>query len=182
MIRRILVLLVLAWAGGLAVFLLTLPAPLGAVHTDAIVVLTGGPGRIDRGLALLRDRAAGRMLISGVAPEVRPIELAVEYRQVPALFRCCIDLGHEAIDTRSNAQETAAWVRRHRYRSVRLVTSDWHLARARLELEHALADSSGRAVTVRGDGVRSSPRYGVLLAEYNKLLLRHAALLLGVGA
>lgn len=183
MIRRVLALAVLLWIGGFALFLLTLPAPLEAGRTDAIVVLTGGPGRIDRGLALLRDHAAKRMLISGVAPEVRPIELAVEYRSSPALFRCCIDLGHEAIDTRSNARETVAWVRRHRYRTVRLVTSDWHLARARLELEHALDEDGGGGdpVTVRGDGVPSSPRYGVLLAEYNKLLLRRAALLLGVA-
>src|SRR3546814_10350716 len=55
---------------------------------------------------------------------VRPIELAVEYKTRPAVFECCIDLGHEAVDTRSNAEETAAWVRDHRYRSVRLVTSD----------------------------------------------------------
>lgn len=182
MIRRLIGLLAILWVGGFGVFLLTLPAPLEPVHTDAIVVLTGGPGRIDRGLALLRDHVAGRMLISGVAPAVRPIELAVEYRQAPALFRCCIDLGHEAVDTRSNALETAAWVRRHGYRTVRLVTSDWHLARARLELEHALADGKGRAVAVRGDGVPSSPRYGILLAEYNKLLLRRMALLLGVAA
>lgn len=182
MIRRLLGLSALLWVAGFGLFLLTLPAPLDSAHTDAIVVLTGGPGRIDRGLALLRDHAAERMLISGVAPEVRPIELAVEYRQAPALFRCCIDLGHEAIDTRSNARETAAWVRRHGYRTVRLVTSDWHLARARLELEHALDDDGGAVVTVRGDGVPSSPRYGILIAEYNKLLLRRVALLAGIGA
>lgn len=181
MIRRVLGLAALLWIGGFALFLLTLPAPLEAVHTDAIVVLTGGPGRIDRGLALLRDHAAERMLISGVAPEVRPIELAVEYRSSPALFRCCVDLGHEAIDTMSNARETVAWVRRHGYRTLRLVTSDWHLARARLELEHALSDDGGNSVTVRGDGVPSSPRYGLLLAEYNKLLLRRAAILVGIA-
>lgn len=193
MIRRILGVVALLWVGGFALFLLRLPAPLDGRHTDAIVVLTGGPGRIDRGIDLLRAHAAGRMLISGVAPQVRPIELAVEYRSAPALFKCCIDLGHEAVDTRSNADETARWVRAHHYRTVRLVTSDWHLARARLELVHALADDdpgdddddgneSDGAVTVLGDGVPSSPRYGTLIVEYNKLLLRQAALLVGIGA
>lgn len=182
MIRRVAGIVALLWVGGFGLFLLTLPKPLDEMHTDAIVVLTGGPGRIDRGLALLRLHAAERMLISGVAPQVRPIELAVEYRSAPALFRCCIDLGHEAVDTRSNARETAAWVRRHRYRTVRLVTSDWHLARARLELVHALADDDAAAVAVLGDGVPGSPRYGTLIAEYNKLILRRAALLAGIGA
>lgn len=177
MIARILAVIALLWALGFAVFLLSMPRPLEGGRTDAIVVPTGGAGRIDRGLTLLKGHAAARMLVTGVAPEVRPIDLALEYRTTPALFACCVDLGREAVDTRSNADETAAWVRRHHYRSVRLVTSDWHLARARLELTHVLGDG----VTVLGDGVPSSPRIGLLVAEYNKLLLRRAALLLGIG-
>lgn len=168
----------LLWALGFALFLLAKPKPLDNRRTDAIVVPTGGAGRIDRGIALLKLRAAKRMLVSGVAPEVRPIDLALQYRESPALFDCCIDLGREAVDTRSNAEETAAWVRAHRYRSVRLVTSDWHLARARLELTASL----GKDVKVLGDGVPGSPRYGLLVAEYNKLLLRRVALWLGSGA
>lgn len=183
MIRRAIGLVALLWVSGFGLFLLTLPAPLDGRHTDAIVVLTGGSARIERGLRLLQDRAADRMLISGVAPQVLPKELAAEYRVPRALFRCCIDLGHEAVDTRSNAHETAAWVRQHKYRTVRLVTSDWHLARARLELSHALGEdaSANGPVTVFGDGVPSSPRYGTLLSEYNKLLVRRAALLVGIG-
>ncbi len=174
---RILSLGALLWAAGFGVFLLAIPGPLDHRKTDAIVVPTGGAGRIDRGIALLKEQAAKRMLVTGVAPEVRPIDLAREYQEKPALFACCIDLGREAVDTRSNAAETADWVRRHHYKSVRLVTSDWHLARARLELTHAL----GSDVAVLGDGVKSSPRYGILVAEYNKLLLRRVALWLGIG-
>src|SRR3546814_8905627 len=93
--------------------MVALPAPLDPTRTtDAIVVPTGGAGRIDRGIALIERHAARRMLVSGVAPTVRPIELAVEYKTRPAVFECCIDLGHEAVDTRSNAEETAAWVER----------------------------------------------------------------------
>ncbi|MCM8731180.1 YdcF family protein [Hephaestia sp. GCM10023244] len=179
MIVRALGLVVLVWTLGFAVFMLTLPAPLDPARaTDAIVVPTGGAGRIDRGIALIEHRAAKRMLVSGVAPTVRPIELAVEYKTRPALFECCIDLGHEAVDTRSNAEETAAWVRNHGYRSVRLVTSDWHMARARMELRHALdAD-----VDLMSDGVpQKEPGLSLLLAEYNKLILRRIALWTGVG-
>lgn len=173
MIIRLLALLALLWGGGFAIFLATMPAPVAGPNTDAIVVLTGSSGRITRGLELLEAHAAKRMLISGVAPQVRPGELAHEYKVSPKLFACCIDLGHEAVDTRSNAEETADWVREHGYRSVRLVTSDWHLARARLELVSALDGDA----SVIGDGVPSSPRYAVLIAEYNKLILRRAALL-----
>jgi len=133
---------VLAWALGFAAFMLLLPQPLDGTTTDAIVVPTGGPGRIDRGLALLRDHQAKRMLVTGVAPGVRPIDLALEYRTSPRLFDCCIDLGADAVDTRSNAEETAQWVETHDYRTVRLVTSDWHLPRARMELSAVLGPRS----------------------------------------
>lgn len=177
MIRRLVGLVGLAWVAGFGVFMLTLAGPLDARRTDAIVVLTGGKGRIARGVELLEAGAARRMLVSGVAPGVRPRDLARENPMPPRLLKCCIDLGDEAVDTRSNAQETADWVRRHHYRSVRLVTSDWHMARARMELASAL----GPEVELAGDGVASSPRPGLLIAEYHKLLLRRLALWLGTG-
>lgn len=178
MIRRLIVLLVLAWVLGFGLFMLLLPKPADDRHTDAIVVMTGGSGRIDRGLDLLERHAAQRLLVSGVAPEVRAHELAEKYHRPASLFACCVDLGHQAIDTRSNADETANWVRAHHYRTVRLVTSDWHLARARLELVAEL----GNDAEVIGDGVPSNPRPVLLVAEYNKLLIRWIALKLGIGA
>lgn len=177
MIRRVLGIAAIAWLLGFAWFMAFLPGPLDKRRTDAIVVPTGGPGRIDRGIALMRAGAARRMLVTGVASGVRPVDLATEYRTSPALFACCIDLGREAVDTRSNAEETRDWVRRHGYTSVRLVTADWHLRRARLELTHAL----GPAIRVEGDGVPGAPRFLLLLAEYNKYLVRRAALWLGIG-
>ena len=142
-----------------------------------MVVPTGGPGRIDRGLQLLRDHQAKRMLVTGVAPGVRPSDLAREYRTSPRLFACCIDLGAEAVDTRSNAEETAGWVKAHSYRTVRLVSSDWHVPRAKMELAAAV----GRGVIVMGDGVPGAPRLGTLVNEYNKLILRRVALWVGIG-
>ena len=178
MIVRLMGLVALAWSLGFAVFMLLLPRPLEGNTTDAIVVPTGGPGRIDRGIALLQARQARRMLVTGVAPGVRPIDLAREYRTPQSLFACCIDLGADAVDTRSNAEETAAWVQTHGYRTVRLVTSDWHVPRARMELSAAM----GPGVLVLGDGVPSTPRLGTLVNEYNKLILRRVALWIGVGA
>ena len=175
MIWRIALLLFVAWALGFAFFLMSLGKPLDARKTDAIVVLTGGSGRIDRGLAVLSKGDAKRMLVSGVDPDVRPVELAVQFRIDRRLMACCIDLGWQAVDTRSNADETAKWVQRHGYKSVRLVTTDWHMPRARMELANAV----GGDVEVIGDGVRSganSPGWGVLFREYHKYLVRRIAL------
>lgn len=177
-VRRALAVFVLAYLFGFVAYMLLLSRPLEGMTTDAIVVLTGAPGRIDRGIELLEQHQAKRLLISGVAPGVRPVELAQQYRVPLALFACCVDLGHEAVDTTSNAQETARWVDRHGYRSVRLVTSDWHMARARMELDAAL----DRGVTVVADGVPGEAPLGLLVVEYNKLLLRRIALWTGIGA
>ena len=178
MIVRLLSAAVIAWVLGFAAFTLALPGPLEGATTDAIVVPTGGAGRIERGLELLRRHQAKRMLVTGVGSGVRPEDLAGRSGASPALLRCCVDLGGEAVDTRSNAEETAQWLRGHRYRTVRLVTSDWHLPRARMELAAA---TGGRAV-ILADGVAAdNPRLGTLVNEYNKLLLRRVALWLGVG-
>jgi len=177
-IVRLFGVLVLVWALGFAAFMLLLPPPLEGWTTDAIVVPTGGAGRIDRGLALIQAHQARRMLVTGVAPGVRPIDLALEYRTAPSVFACCVDLGADAVDTRSNAEETARWVATHDYRTVRLVSSDWHVPRARMELAAVL----GPHVQIMGDGVPGTPRLGTLVNEYNKLILRRIALWIGFGA
>ena len=180
MIWRTCLLLLLAWALGFGIFLLSLGKPLDNRKTDGIVVLTGGPGRIDRGLSVLRAGDAKRMLVSGVDPDVRPVELATQFKIDRQWMSCCIDLGWQAVDTRSNAEETAKWVQQHAFRSVRLVTTDWHMPRAKMELGNAL----GGDVEILGDGVRSganSPGWNVLLREYHKFLVRRIALWLGAG-
>lgn len=176
MIWRFAILLLIAWALGFAAFMLSLGKPLEGRRTDAIVVLTGASGRIDRGLAVLRAGDAKRMLVSGVDPDVRPGEFAAQYKIDRKLFANSIDLGWQAVDTRSNADETSKWVARHKYKSVRLVTSDWHMPRARLELSHQLP-----GVEVVGDGVPSQPGFAMLFREYHKYLVRRVALLVGAG-
>ena len=114
------------------------------------------------------------MLISGVDRRVRPHELAHAYHVPDALF-ARIDLGHESVDTHSNADETAQWVAAHHYRSIRLVTTDWHMRRARLELSRAL----GRGIAILPDAVPSEPGLEPLVREYNKYLLRRIASLTG---
>ncbi len=166
MIRRLLAVLVVVWAIGFLWFAIALPQPAGAQRTDAIVVPTGSGGRIPHGIALLRDGQAERLLVTGVATEVRPAEFAAEYDVPQPVMECCIELGFAALDTRGNAREAAGWIRAHGIESVRLVTSDWHMRRAALELDGELP----AGVTVLRDAVRSEPSLWALFLEYHKLL------------
>jgi uncharacterized SAM-binding protein YcdF (DUF218 family) len=173
MIRRLLSALILVWALGFAWFAIDLPRPAGAQKTDGIVVLTGGPGRIQRGLDILNTGHAQRMLVSGVDRRVRPADLVATFHVSPGLL-ARVDLGRSAVDTRSNALETRRWIADHHYHSIRLVTTDWHMRRARFELRQVM-----KGIVVVPDAVTSEPELIGLLREYHKYLLRRGAALVG---
>jgi len=160
-----------------AIFAVTLgrPAPPG-LTTEAIVVLTGGSGRIEEGIARLAQRRAQRMLIAGADPSVTKQDLARRLGGKRALLDCCVDLGSESVDTRSNADEAKRWLDAHGYRSVLLVTSDWHMRRARYEF----AGQLGNRYEISTDAVRTEPNLMTLFLEYNKYLLRRMAVWLDV--
>lgn len=169
-IRRLLALIVIAWALGFVSFASALPQPAPAGRTDAIVVPTGGGGRIQRGLDLLQAGAADKMLVSGVDMNVTPAEFAAEYDVPDAQMECCVTLGFAALDTRGNARETAKWMEQNRFSSMRLVTSDWHMRRVALELANQLP----AGVVVLRDGVRTEPSLWTLFIEYHKLIFAWA--------
>lgn len=166
MIARLAGFVALFYILGFLYFAVTLPAPIGNAKTDAVLVPTGGAGRIARGLEVLREGNARRMFVSGVDSEVRPEEFAREFGVSAAELRCCITLGYLAVDTRSNAGEAAQWMVTNDVRTVRLVTTDWHMRRAAAELRHSIPDT----VVVTEDGVSSDPALSQLFLEYNKLL------------
>lgn len=176
MIKRFIAFIILIYAIGFAWFALALPQPADDPRADAVVVLTGGANRIDRALSLLEDKKVEKMLISGVDRDVKPKELAAEYNRPAEIFECCIDLGFRSVDTRSNALETARWVARHDVNSLLLVTHDWHMRRARLELDNAL-DSN---IVIINDAVKTSPSLNILFKEYNKYILRQIVAWIGI--
>lgn len=166
MIRRTLSLVLVVWVFGFLWFAIAMPQPVDGVVTDAVVVPTGSGGRIPRGLALLREGAAEKMLVTGVDQDVRPGEFAAEYRVPAALMECCVTLGFSALDTRGNARETVRWVAENRIGSIRLVTADWHMRRAARELERALPPD----ITLMRDAVHTEPSLWTLFLEYHKLI------------
>ena len=164
--RRLLAIPLVAWALGFIWFTVALPQPLALSETDAIVVPTGSGGRIQRGLEMLQTGAAEQMLVTGVDAAVQPDEFVAEFEVPQRVMDCCVTLGFSALDTRGNARETAQWLDERDYNSLRLVTADWHMRRAALELQDQLPDT----VTVIHDAVRSEPSFSTLFVEYHKFL------------
>lgn len=173
-----------SWLVGFFIFMDRVPKEqLQAVHvTDGIVVLTGGTGRLNAGFELLADKKAIKLLISGVYRGVELQELLALSQQAPEELECCIDIGHQADNTRGNAQEAAEWIEKTGYKSIYLVTANYHMPRSFLEFSYALPDVEIYPYPVFPAHVkidewwRWSGTTGLLLSEYNKYLmvwLRH---------
>ena len=173
MIFRGLSLLLLAYLIGFVLFGVSLgrPAPPSTAKVEAAIVITGGPGRLEHGMAALKAGKATRLLVAGADPAVTKPDLVRLLGGERPLVACCVDLGSESVDTRSNAEEAQRWLQRRKYRSLRLITSDWHMRRARYEFGKVL----GKDYRLVPDAVRTEPSFLTLFGEYNKYVLRRLA-------
>jgi uncharacterized SAM-binding protein YcdF (DUF218 family) len=108
--------------------------------TDAVVVLTGGSGRLGVGLSLLAQKRAKKLFVSGVYQGVDVAELLRISRQSPRELDCCVVLGYSADDTAGNARETAEWMAQEGYASLRLVTANYHMRRSLLEFRRVMPE------------------------------------------
>jgi uncharacterized SAM-binding protein YcdF (DUF218 family) len=136
----------LIWSSGLLAFASRVdrstPAPDPPV-ADGVVALTGGSAeRITAALQLLEAGKGKRLLISGVSRQVTRGELQTIMGADKPIFDCCVDLGFTAANTVGNGRETADWARANGYRTLILVTADYHMPRARLELKSAMPEAT----------------------------------------
>ena len=143
---------------------------------DGIVALTGGASRISDAMELLAHNHGKRLLISGVNPATKPSELIRLTPEYEKLFTCCIDLGHQALNTTGNAAEIAQWSRALKFRSLIVVTSAWHMPRALVELRREMPDTELIPFSVVTERMRDSPWWTsaqtarLLMLEYVKYL------------
>ena len=169
----------LAWVAGFIWFAQTMPgdAPTDVTPTDAIVVLTGGSERLGEGLKLLLQNRAAHLFVSGVHPGVTIEELLRVYHVDPAQAPGDIAIGYRAGNTEGNAEETAAWMAAHGFRSLRLVTANYHMRRSLLEFSAALPGIQIVPHPVFPEPVypsrwwRSFQAISVVGGEYNKYLV-----------
>src|SRR5579859_5307721 len=145
-------------------------------NADGIVVLTGGSSRVSDAMELLADGYGKRLLISGVHPASGASDISRSLSDNQSLLSCCVDLDRSAINTRSNAAETRRWARERGFKSLIVVTSNYHMPRAIVELSHAMPDMILIPFAVVGDKWRDEPWWTngatvrLLLSEYVKYL------------
>lgn len=174
----IIAVLCLAWAAGFIAFVTALPRqPLAAPAAEGIVVYTGGGARIAAGVSLMQQGAARRLLISGVNPETTRDALIKTVPEAAPIFTCCVDLGLAATTTEENAVEVRDWTQAHRFRSLILVTSEYHMPRALVETRWRLPGVKIIAFPVASGLLNANGRpetgeaWRRLAFEFNKYLL-----------
>ena len=145
-----------------------------ARHADGIVVLTGGSSRVSDAMELLADGYGKRLLISGVHPTNAASDISRSLSDNQSLLGCCVDLDRSAVNTRSNAAETRRWAHEQGFKSLIVVTSNYHMPRAIVELSHAMPDIALIPFAVVGEKWRDEPWWTsgatvrLLLSEYVK--------------
>jgi len=172
------VLVSLVWATGFLWFISSLPHGAPAPTTaDSVVVLTGAGGeRIPTAMSLIGKGAGKRLLISGVNPKTSREQMAALWPGDASGFDCCVDLGMKATTTQENAEEVRIWASDHNFDRILLVTSDYHMPRAMLELRDASPDALFIAYPVASvfldnEGRPASPdAWRILAKEYTKYL------------
>jgi uncharacterized SAM-binding protein YcdF (DUF218 family) len=164
------------YMGGFVLFVWNLPlTPVHTTRGDGIVALTGGDSRLDAAVALLEEGAGKRLLISGVHQNTTKADLKRLVHGGPR-FDCCVDLGFSAQSTRGNAAEAATWARKHGYRSLVIVTANYHMPRSLHEFADAMPGVRLLPYPVQQDDVdvaewwSDSHTLRVLHLEYAKYL------------
>jgi uncharacterized SAM-binding protein YcdF (DUF218 family) len=104
-------------------------------NADGIVALTGGASRIADAIELLASGRGKRLLISGAYRATNSKEISRLNPEFDRWVRCCVDFDR-SLNTLGNAIETKRWAERRGFRSLIVVTSNYHMPRALAEISH----------------------------------------------
>ncbi len=110
------------------------------LDAEAVTALTGGADARIIAAIQLADSLDLPLLISGVGLDTTPADIAAIARVPPAQIDCCVTLGRAAATTEGNGAETADWARRKKVTRIIVVTSEYHMDRALLELKRAMPE------------------------------------------
>ena len=178
----------LVWAVGFGLFLYGLyhqVPPANNLHSDAIVVLTGGDDRVKESLRLLEANVADKLFISGAGQKVTTEDIlrASGFANLITndAFKARITLGHTALNTQGNAEETKQWALANNVYSLRMVTAYYHMPRSQLEFHFVMPEIQILEHPVFPTGVQLGKKESLRMAfyEYHKyvaVLLRQAGI------
>ena len=134
----VLILLLIAGAAFPHLLARRVAAPFSGEVADAILVFTGGDGRIATGYRAWKEGKGNELFILGAGPEAKLASILPEGEQLTQDDLPRIHFEGWSENTLENAVSAKSEVVSRTYRKVILVTSDYHVARAHLTLRKVL--------------------------------------------
>jgi len=145
-VLALVLILALIWLLGLVAFAQRIARLVPAREppvAEAVVALTGASDlRLEAAVRLLERGKGRRLLISGVNREASRADILEVTRAAKPVYDCCVDLGYAAADTVGNAREIARWARGKGFDRLIVVTADYHMPRALLEIHAAMPEAT----------------------------------------
>jgi len=175
-VGRLVVILLAIWLLGLFAFLAAIPKPSTDVvgEAQAVIVLTGGSGRLETGLEVFAKSSAEKILISGVGFKVTKKDIIKNFSKSEESQKINPDniiLGSIADSTISNAIEAKIFMDLHGYKSLRLVTSNYHMPRSMLIFKMYMPDYEIIPYPVGAETISLfDGKAKLILGEYIKLI------------
>ena len=110
-----------------------------------LVVLTGGTNRIKDTLKTFFSDKPNKinLLISGAGKGFSKKTLKNLFSSEiisEEIVECCIEIENKSKNTISNAVETLKWVKKNNFKTITLITSDYHMPRAIIEFKNIISD------------------------------------------
>jgi uncharacterized SAM-binding protein YcdF (DUF218 family) len=130
MLIRLAILVVVAWAAA-AIVLFVVHHDNRPIHADAVFVLSGARARLPVGLKLVREGYAPLLVISRTSPNPAPLELRACAHRLDVRVLC---VRAHPYSTVGEAELLARLARARRWSAVDVVTSQFHVFRARILL------------------------------------------------
>lgn len=142
--------------------------------TEAIIALTGGRNRIGEAISLLNQGMGDKLFISGVQKNISIKELE-KRKDLNFINNDKIFIGKESSNTVENAIETHNWLKQNNIKSIRLVTSNYHIPRSLEEFYSQDASLNIVIHPVFSENVKKSwwkswGSFYLISLEYNKFL------------
>lgn len=151
------------------------PAPDLPAHVDVIVVLSGGAGRLDEGLRLLRDGRAPLLYLVGFQPKAVAARLGGEAAVARLTSEGRVLVEPRSDSTLEDAERTRALVDQRNARAILVITSVYHVQRADLTFRTILpAEVAVHLRPVRsaafrgGDWQTDEPSRRIVVGEFVK--------------
>ena len=148
---------------------------------DSIVVLTGDKFRISKGMEILSNGIGEKLLLSGVNKNIKLTNIKNEFPKYKNFFDCCVEIENISSNTFENSRETFLWLEKNKYNSVLIVSSDYHIPRAKLEFGKFLNSKNTYYHPVKSNNnLMAIGKIKKLFLEYVKYMRTYISLAVGL--